>query len=274
VAAVASVALALDADLSAAPGADERGFAERMIGDMILESQFPSTLIRHMRRPPDTLGGGIDTILEEADQRHVWQYRNFVMWQKFIANKALDVVGGLSDAQTGMELSLATKGLTRHIGSSVVSPQKGRFNPINPNNRSDLCVPSVAALIHNKEKRLGLDFDAYETVYDMMKTAKRPVSRQGNPISSELEAIEFLEKAIAEFGYKVSRKQANFVDATSPGHYLVILRSKGEAGHTEWHAVYGGIAPNGAKYIYDPSAGMSLDIGQLGESIVAYKIVK
>jgi RHS repeat-associated protein len=250
--------------------AEGPGFLERLMADLAMDSLWPRTRIRAQRPAvPDVVEGGasFEQMMEKVDLRNAQRVHNFGSGVRFFENQVLAVEGMLADFGWGAAAALlATRVATRavpHIGATRIVDAA---NPVNPDDaRRELCVPSVAAFIRNRDEHMGLDWESYYTAREVMEEIGWDVSRHGSPLSTNATARDFVRKSTK---YAVSDTHVNFEEATGHGHYLIILR--GEEGG---HALYGGIAPNGSKFVFDPSSWVEVPLEDL-PAHQAYKLYR
>lgn len=183
---------------------------------------------------------------------------------------ALMIVGGSAGATmrrtlTGsssrhMSFNLVGNQTEAHIGRSAQKSSNSSINPKDQHGvvRTDNCVACVSALLRNKFYNRSTR--TYETAHD--------VERQFGSTASDQHfdgrmARRYLETAV---GVSLTRTP---VTMKEPGHYAVFL---GTAKGLD-HVVYGRVAANGNRFVYDPQIGKQYGWSEIasGKTAVAFK---
>lgn len=125
----------------------------------------------------------------------------------------------------------------RHIGTPQNPGAVG--GRINPAELDDNCVPCVAAVLQNKFNARGRDFYTAQRVTHEFNAS---VGRHVKPIANETQAIEYFERHLG-LTSTFERLPNNFNAITHEGHYVLISHD---------HIIYGRVAPNGRRVLYDP----------------------
>jgi RHS repeat-associated protein len=136
-----------------------------------------------------------------------------------------------------------------HIGSAGRSTTPS--TPLNPEAESEVCVPSIAAMINRIEGRRHL-----RTAQDIQENYGHVLGREGSRVPGRLEALRYIERAtglrltrinrtpIEESGVSIPRGMAGIEVARLPGHYAIFVGER--------HVAYARVRSDGSHVIVDP----------------------
>ena len=97
---------------------------------------------------------------------------------------------------------------------------------------------------------MGIEYESYFTVMDMMQKAGNQINSKGNPILYKKQLKKFINDATG----LILEETSDFSKA-SPGDYVILYKSI-----DGFHVIYGGVTKNKKRFLFDPSVFKAVDL--------------